>query len=168
MKAIILDKLSGIYIFQKSRRRLKKANGILDFPVKAKTIKKALIIFPKGSDHLDDANRFVKELKKHYRKWSVEIFDADKINETDLNILKLPNQNITNRISEAGYSLVIDLNDRFHKGNALIAAMSEAPYRISLNNEDQPYFNLQCHSAGNSHEYFFQPLFDYLQSLFTK
>ena len=167
MKAIT-DKLSGIYIYQKSRKRLKKANVVLDFPVKAKEIRNALIIFPRGSDHSDDTRRFVKEIKKYYESWSVEIFEVDKISEADLNILKLPNQSITKKISEANFGLVIDLNDRFDKVNAFLAAMSGAAYRISFNNDDQPYFNMQCSSGRNSHEFFFQPLFNYLQRLFIK
>lgn len=167
MKAIT-EKLSGIYISLKSRKKLKKAKSALDFPVKAREIKNTLIIFPRGLNHLDDANRFVQEVKKHYRSWSVEIFDVDKINEADLNILKLPNHHIIKRIHESGFSLVIDLNDRFDKVSAFIAVMSEATYRISFNIEDKPYFNLQYFSAGNNHEFLFQPFFDYLQSLFLK
>lgn len=165
MKSVI-EKIARVYIHLRSQRVLRQVNTILNFPVQAKEIKKVLIILPRELAHLDDANQFVQKLRQGYRRWSVEIFDADKINPKELNILKLPNQTVADKLHKANYDIVIDLNARFDTVCAFIAVISEATYRVKFTNEEQVYFNLQCSPAQNNHRFFYLPLLEYLQSLF--
>lgn len=164
----IIDKLAQIYISLKSQKVLKKVDAILDFPLPAKKVKNVLIVFPRELNHLDDANQFVQKLREAYRRWSVKIFDVDKISAQDLNILKLPNQTVLEKLKKANYDIVIDLNVHTDMVCAYIAVISEATYRIKFTNEDQHYFNLQCSPSQNNHRFLYQPLLNYLHDLFVK
>jgi len=162
----IIDKLARTYIHLKSRKVLKRIDTILNFPIRSKEVKNVLIVFPRELDHLDDANQFVQKLREGYRSWSVEIFDVDKLSQKELNILKLPNQTVIHKLKKPNYEIVIDLNVPFDPVCAFIAVLSEATYRIKFTNQEQLYFNLQCSPAQDNHRFFYQPLLDYLQSLF--
>ena len=164
----IIEKLAQTYIRLKSRKVLKRIDTILNFPIRSKEVKNVLIVFPRELDHLDDANQFVQKLREGYRRWSVEIFDVDKISPNDLNFLKLPNQEIRDKLKNASYDLAIDLNVPLDAICAFIVVLSEATYRIKFTNQEQLYFNLQCSPSQNNHRFFYQPLLDYLQSLFTR
>lgn len=160
--------LDRIYINLKCRRILKRGNNKLDFPVQAKEVKKVLVLFPKEVEHLTDANEFVQKLRAEYPRWSVEIFDVDKINPKERNILRMPNRTLSNRLRKKNYNMVIDLNVPLDTVCAFIAMVSEATYRVKLANEDQRYFNMQCASSKENQRFFYQPLLEYLQNLFIK
>jgi hypothetical protein len=163
-----LEKLAQLYIHLKSRKVLKQINSMLDFPIKSREIKNVLILLPCQLNHLDDANKFVRNLRKNYRSWNIQIFDVDKINHTDLNILKLPDQKTVQNIKQANYQLVIDLNEEFDLISAFIAVMSEANYRLTFTTQNQNYFNMQCHPANANNGFFYESLLDYIQNLFVK
>lgn len=163
-----LEIFAKLYIYLKSRKVLKQINTMLDFPVTSKEIKKVLIVLPRELVHLDDANHFIQELRKTYKHWKIEIIDVDKLNKNDLNFLNIPDQKTIEKIKDTNYHLVIDLNEQFDLICAFIAVMSEANYRMTFNSQNQNYFNMQCHSANKNNGFFYQPLFEYVQSFFIQ
>lgn len=163
----VIEKIAEMYISIRSRSVLKRINAMLDFPVKSMEIKNVLVILPRGLNHLDEANRFVQNLRQQYRYWKIEIFDVDKVNKDNLNLLKIPDHSIMEKIKSANYHLAIDLNEQFDLVSAFVAVMSEAAYRISFSNQDLDYFNMQCYPTHGKNGFFYQPLLDYVQSLFV-
>lgn len=163
----IIEKIAALYISFKSRRVLKRINAMLDFPVRSGEIKNVLVVMPRGLDHLDEASRFVQELRKHYRRWKIEIFDVDKIDKDNLNLLKIPGHSIVEKIKKGDYHLAIDLNQQFDIVSAFLTVMSEAAYRIGFTDQDQRYFNMQCCSAHAGNGFYYQALLDYVQKLFV-
>ncbi len=162
----LIEKIAGMYISLRSYKVLKRINGMLDFPVQSQEIKNVLVILPRGLNYLDEANDFVQKLRKHYPHWKIKIFDVDKIHKDNLNLLNIPAQEIIEKIKNTNYHMAIDLNEQFDTVSAFIAVMSEAAYRILFNKQDQNYFNMQCYPAHAKNGFFYQPLLDYVQSLF--
>jgi hypothetical protein len=59
-------------IRMKARHVARRLTQSLNFPMKANTIKKVLVILPRNLDLLDRASNFVQSLRKTYPSWRVE------------------------------------------------------------------------------------------------
>ena len=130
------------YINWKARKALKNMDLSVSFPIHATSVKRVLIILPRNLDLLDDASQFVQVLRRTFSFWNIAMFDVDKIPETHLNWLHLPNTQQLKSLQAAKYDLVIDLNDFFDLRSAYISVMSGAPYRVHLRNHDNRYYNI--------------------------
>lgn len=161
------EKLAEIYINRKTRKKLRSISQPLAFPIEADSIKNVLVILPGNLNYLEAANQFVRNLRETFSKWSVDIFDVDKISKEDLNRWNVPTDNILSRLIEVQYKLVIDLHTKFDLLSAFLAVMTEAPYRINLDYMGQPYFNIQYAIAGEQENRTYSPLLKKIKQLFV-
>ena len=168
------NKLTDYLIASKVRPVLKRLSNNMNFPEKASCISKVLVIMPRNMSMLQDANRFIQVLRKYYPGWRVELFDADKLTANDLDRMSLPREAITDKLRQAGYQFVMDLNDVADPVSAYIALMTEAAYRLHLVPEGSDYFNLtfQIHQNDakdrGEDDLYYDPLVKYLGKLFVK
>ena len=167
----IKDRATNVWIKSKAEPVARRVNQSLAFPITASSIKKVLVILPRNLNLIDRASLFVQSMRKNYPTWRIELFDVDKLNKTDLNRMQLPRPEIVDRLRDAGYHLVVDLNDRFDQLSSYIALMTEAHYRLKLGSDDgleAMYYNMafQLTNPGNGIEY--DPLLKYLSKLFIR
>lgn len=157
---------------RKTRQVVRRLNHSVNFPAKANTIKKVLIILPRNLQLLDMASEFVQGLRKTYPGWRIELFDVDKLTKADLNRIKLPRAEILQKLKRAQYHLVLDLNEKFDQLASFITLMTEAPYRLHLQAESSIYFNIyyQPHKTDEPDEVqnHYEPLLAYLKNLFVR
>ena len=168
------NKITGYLLDSKVRPVLYRLSQTLNFPAKASVIKKVLVVMPRNMSLLEDANRFIQSLRKSYPNWRVELFDVDKLSEKDLNRMSLPRDEIVDKLRNAKYNFVMDLNDQPDQLSAYVALMTEAPYRLHLNADESDFFNLtfqpQTNGDGSSprkESEFYNSLLEYLGKLFV-
>ncbi|RMI26219.1 MAG: hypothetical protein D6681_01125 [Calditrichaeota bacterium] len=152
----------------KARLVVRRLNDSLNFPVDAHAVRKVLVILPRNLNLLDRATHFIQSLRKTYPGWEIELFDVDKLSESQLTRLHLPQPEVLERLRYAGYHFVLDLNDRFDDLSSFIALMTEAPYRLHLHSEDSLYHNMTYHAKTVNGELYYEPLLSYLRQLFVK
>jgi len=164
----IREKITDLMIDSKVKPVISRLNESLNFPIKANAIRKVLVILPRNMEMIDHANRFVTTLRKRFPHWRVELFDIDKLNDADLNRMRLPKDEIINKLKKAGYQFVIDMDASTDFLSSLITLMTEATYRLSICEKNARYYNLifQPHQNGKGIHY--KSLLDYLNKLFVK
>ena len=163
----IKNKVKAFVIKRKTEKITQKLHQSMQFPIRSNVVQRVLVILPRNLAMLDRASQFVQSLRNNYPAWRVELFDVDKLTADDLNRMKLPKQNILDRLRKANYHFVLDLNDNLDQVAAYITLMTEAPYRLRLRAEDtSTSYNIvyQPHTPVTQKPY--GALLDYLEKLF--
>ncbi len=163
-----MNRLTDFLISSKARPVARRIQQTINFPIRANTIEKVLIILPRKLELLDRADSFIQSLRKAYPNWRVELFDIDKLSKTDLNRAKLPRQEIVNKLRNARYHFVLDLNDSAEPIAAYITLMTEARYRLHLQSGGSFYYNIAYHPQSFDQYIFYESLLNYLRKLFIK
>ncbi len=164
----IREKITDLMIDSKVKPVISRLNLRLEFPLKANVIRKVLVILPRNMEKIDAANRFVTALRKRFPHWRVELFDIDKLNDVDLNRMRLPKDEILNKLKKAGYQFVIDMDASADFLSSLITLMTEAKYRLSICEKYPRYYNLTFQPHQNGQPIQYKSLLDYLNRLFVK
>ncbi len=164
----IREKITDLVIDSKVKPVISRLNHSLNFPIKANAIRKVLVILPRNMELIDHANRFVVALRKRFPHWRVELFDIDKLNDTDLNRMRLPKDEILTKLRKAEYHFVIDMDASTDFLSSLITLMTEATYRLSICEKYPRYYNLTFQLHENGQRVHFKSLLDYLDKLFIK
>lgn len=165
----ITGKVAAYMIKKKTERITRKLQNPMSFPIRSNVIQRVLVILPRNLSLLDLANRFIHALREAYPTWRVELFDVDKLGSDDLNRMKLPKQEIIDRLRKADYHFVLDLNDKLDELSAYITLMTEAPYRLRLQSEGSlNCYNIVYHPEKNGEEKApYESLLSYLNLLFV-
>lgn len=164
----IRERMTEYLIRMKARHVARRLTQSLNFPMKANTIKKVLVILPRNLDLLDRASNFVQSLRKTYPGWRVELFDVDKLSKSDLNRMHLPRPEILSKLRSAEYHFVVDLNDTEDELSGFIALMTEAPYRLHLKANGSSYYNIVYQPQQTGEKAYYDSLLNYLRKLFVK
>lgn len=163
-----MDKLTRLVVKLKSRALAKKIRQEVRFPIEASSVKKVLVIMPRNLELLDKASLFVQSLRKTYPGWKIELFDVDKLNDQELNRVKLPRQEIVHKLKSAQYQFVLDLNDHIDPLTSYITISTEAPYRLHIQAEASNFYNIIYTPQMTNEGFYYEPLLMYLRNLFVK
>lgn len=166
--ANLMDQLTDFLFDVKARPVTRRLERALRFPVPAGEVDKVLVILPRNLNLMDRAMGFVQSLRKTFPGWRVELFDVDKLGKGDLNRIQMPRTEILQRLREAGYHLVVDLNEHRDRLSAFITLMTEAPYRLHLHPEDSPFYNMAVQPQAGDIQHVYTPLLSYLRRLFIR
>ncbi len=164
----LMDRLTQFVIHIKARPVAQRLNQSLNFPIKATEVEKVLVILPRDLHLLDRASIFVQSLRKTYPGWRIELFDVDKLGESELNHVHLPKPNVIQKLKSAHYQFVLDLNEQFDHLTGFITLMTEAPYRLHIQNEGSFFYNIVYQPQSSDRGVYFEPLLNYLRKLFVK
>ena len=165
---MIKNRLTEYLISSKARPVARRIHQAINFPIRANTIEKVLIILPRKLELLGIADKFIQALRKAYPNWRVELFDIDKLTKTDLNKIKLPRQEIVDKLRNAKYHFVLDLNDNADQTAAYITLMTEARYRLQLQADGSFYYNIAYQPQKYDQYIYYESLLSYLRKLFIK
>ena len=143
----------------------RRENNSLQLPVAARQVSRVLIMLPYGVEKLDAASEFVRKLRAEYPSWEVEVFDADKLSESEKNKLNLPQEMVVQRISAGRFDLVIDLHTQFDLSSAYLALVTGAAYRIHFQEEDNYFYNIRLNRYRSAK---FDELLHRVQELFPR
>lgn len=164
----IKNRLTEYLISSKAKPVAQRINQAMNFPIRANTIEKVLVILPRKLELLDTADKFIQGLREAYPNWRVELFDIDKLSKTDLNRVRLPRQEIVDKLRDARYHFVLDLNDHADQLAAYIALMTEARYRLQLQSDGSFYYNIAYQPHVDGKRIFYESLLEYLRKLFIR
>lgn len=164
----IWERISSAIMHLKARSVIRRVSHSLKFPTTSAVVRNVLVILPRDLLLLDSASDFVQSLKKTYPGWKVELFDVDKLGKADLNSMRLPRQPVLDKLRQADYHLVMDLNKQRDALSAYIALMTEAPYRLELQQEESIFYNMVYQPQQNGNQIYYEPLLNYLRRLFVK
>ncbi len=163
LKRIIRDWLINL----SSRKSLKSLKKTLALPIAANSIGKILVILPRNLTEIENATNFVYFLRRDYPAWKIDIFDVDKISGEDLNFLGIPRSRILKKIQQQEYDLIINLNPDADSLINYFTIQSGAPYRLHLNDFQNPYYNITYHTESPSEDDY-ASLKTYIQKIFVR
>jgi hypothetical protein len=159
-KTGLRNKLAGVYAktHLKYARESRPVNFRQEFSGKAPL----LVVMPREAGDFEAANRVLRYLKhfcggntapvrihaylhETYKNWIDErlISAAFAWNESELNMLHLPGQQLLNRVADLEPGVVIDLNVKENLAASYMSGMIGAPVRLCLGRRQSPWYNLE-------------------------
>ena len=139
----MLKSLGEKWMRRQALRVLKKSQQVVNFPLRASSIQRVLVIMPRDLNHIEAAHEFINHLRQRFPSWQVQIFDVDKLPPEKLNWMQIPRKDYIQELKHQQFDMVIDLNQQVDWLITYLVVMSGAPYRVHLESEDGQFFNIQ-------------------------